>query len=360
MTAVVLPYPIPYSCPTTGSALTLNGGMLCSAGNATRYPIRSGVAIFRNRPPTETEDDTRRLLLLNELAPTIGWREALYEVHRGESDAVRYVTDEDRAAYLDLLPIRSSSRLLEVGTSLGQFTPMLAQRAAHVCGLEVVEEQARFTYHRCHQMGRTNVAIACGGEDCRLPYLNQAFDGVILNLVLEWCGARATDESHAILQRRMLSEVSRVLTPGGFAFISTKNRYGLRLLLGKRDRHANDLRFGNALPRWLMFTLLSMSRKGRPSGLLWSRRELIGMLEGAGFDRIESFWAAPDMRFPDRYIPDDAASVRAARREGGFRQENGRLLGAMMKFVPSYLVRHLAHGHVFLVYKAATTVGKVL
>lgn len=308
--------------------------------------------MFLRGSSVETAEERSRLLLLNELAAKSGYLEALQQVHGHNSATVRYATNESRAAFLDLLPLEATSRILEIGTSLGQFTPLLAARVAHVCGLEVVEEQARFTYQRCLQLGRTNVAIACGGEDCRLPYADRSFDGVVLNLVFEWCGARAIEESHGELQRRMLREIHRVLAPGGFAFVSTKNRYGLRLLLGKRDGHARDLRFGNALPRRIMFALLRAAGMGRPTGMLWSYRQLVGMLGAAGFARVDSFWAAPDMRYPDRYIPANSAAVRAARREGGFRQENGRLLSRMMGWVPAPLVRHLAHGHVVLAFKA--------
>jgi len=140
--------------------------------------------------------------------------------------------------------------VLEIGCSLGQCTSILAKRAAEVWAIDVVRGQAEFTLVRCRQEGSSNVHVAAGGEDGRLPYRDGCFDVVILNLVLEWCGSRSS-EDHVVVQRRMLAEIARVLRPGGCAWISTKNRFAMRLLLGGRDEHMSGMRFGSALPGWL-------------------------------------------------------------------------------------------------------------
>ena len=56
-----------------------------------------------------------------------------------------------------------------------------------------------------------NVSIAIGGDDCLLPYDTENFDTVILNLVLEWCGSRPSNEKPEDLQGRLLAEMFRVL-----------------------------------------------------------------------------------------------------------------------------------------------------
>src|SRR2546421_11300747 len=53
-------------------------------------------------------------------------------------------------------------------------------------------------------------------------------------------------------QHRMLSEICRVLKPCGIVQLNTKNGFSYRLIIGGRDEHCHGMRFGSALPRWLL------------------------------------------------------------------------------------------------------------
>ena len=53
---------------------------------------------------------------------------------------------------------------------------------------------------------------------------------------------------------------------GGWFYLTTKNRYGWNYLLGKPDEHTFGWRFGQALPRWLIATLMKWRGKPRISG----------------------------------------------------------------------------------------------
>jgi SAM-dependent methyltransferase len=341
-----------YRCPLTGLHL-----MECDEGLATtegeqRYRIRRGVPIFLRFPPAEDEAVRRKLDRLNDLAAAAGWRTALDEIYGTEPDLLRYVTDPRRLKLLDLLPLDGAQRILEIGPGFGQFTAALADRVAQVYALEVFQGQAEFALQRAQQSGAANVAVACGGDNCDLPYLDEAFDGVVLNLVLEWCGSRCTSRSLLASQQQMLCEISRVLRPGGFVFVATKNRYSLHYLLGKRDEHMWDMRFGSALPRPLTSWLCRRRGHSRSRGYLHSHNSLARLLMAAGFDRLQPYWAVPEMRYPDRYIPADGASVRAVRREGGLTQGTHRMTRLLMPWVPARWVRHVTPGLVFLARKS--------
>jgi hypothetical protein len=75
------------------------------------------------------------------------------------------------------------------------------------------------------------------------------------------------------------------------------------------------------------------------------------MIQSAGFNHIQPYWAAPEMRFPDRYVPLDVASVSQARREG-LRQGAFRSTDRLMRFVPAGWVKHLTQGLVFVATKS--------
>src|SRR5205823_4221943 len=141
--------------------------------------------------------------------------------------------------------------------------------------------------------------------------------------VLEWCGSREPGDAEA-LQRRLLGEIRRVLRAGGVVFLSTKNRYALRYLLGGTDEHMHNIRFGSALPRALGRLVLALRGKPRAGGRLYSWGRLRRLLHDSGLEVVNSFWAAPEMRYPARLIATSARAVRATRREGGFAQGESR------------------------------------
>lgn len=315
-------------------------------------PAAGEIPNFLRFASVEDAEGVARLALLNERARAGGWRQALEATYQ-DAEFVRYVTQPDRAAFLDLLPIDASSEVLEIGPGLGQFTALMARRARSVHALEVVPGQAEFALTRCRQQGLTNVELAVGGDDCRLPYRDQAFDLVVLNLVFEWCGSRLENEPHEVAQKRLLSEMARVLKPGGALYLTTKNRYAMRLLRGGRDEHQFDLRFGSALPRALSARLLRRRGHRRAMGMLYSHDRLAAMLREAGLTTLRSYWAAPEMRYPTHYIATDAQSVRAARAKPGLVQASGRLANWLTSLVPARWVRHVIPGLAFLALKPA-------
>lgn len=340
-----------YVCPRTHAPLSLDGDTLHTTDGNAAYPIQSGIPRFLRFEPAENEQTRAQLERLNRLARENGWQSALRVVYGDDASFIRYVTEVERASFIDLLPLTRESDVLEIGPGLGQFTTLLARQARSVCALEVVPGQAEFAAERCRQEGITNVHVAVGGDDCRLPYADAAFDVVVLNLVFEWCASRCSGEMPTNVQRRLLDEICRVLKPGGSLYLATKNRFALRFLIGKPDEHCHGVRFGSALPRWFARLLMRLKGHARPLGMLYSHAGLKAMLRDAGFDRTDSFWAAPEMRFPTHYVPTDVVSIRKARREAGFVQGEMRSTRLLMPFIPASFVKHFTPGLTFVATK---------
>lgn len=331
--------------------LHLDGATLRTAAGDCVYAMPAGIPQFLRFQSAESEQTTAKLERLNQLARDSGWRSALDGVYGKGTEFVRYVTEVERASFIDLLPLTPNSDVLEIGPGLGQFTALLARRARSVCALEVVAGQAEFAAERCRQDGITNVQLAVGGDDCRLPYQNECFDMVVLNLVFEWCASRCLDESITNVQRRLLDEIFRVLKVDGSLYLATKNRFALRFLIGKPDEHCYDIPFGSALPRSLTQYLVRRRGYARSAGFLYSYKALQAILRDAGFERVDSFWAAPEMRFPTCYVPTDPASIREARRRPDFVQGESRSARLLMPLIPASLVKHVTPGLVFLASK---------
>lgn len=346
-----------YACPRTRAPLQLKDGKLVSGNGGTSYPLRNGIPNVLRHEPVEDDEALRRLHRLNALATRHDWRRALEDMCDGNPLGLRYVTDPARLRSLDALSLARSDVALEVGCSLGQFTATIAKRVKALYGLEVVQGQAEFCVERCRQEGCTNVSIACGGDDCHLPYRERTFDVAILNLVLEWCGSRNPEVALRASQMRILTEAFRVLRPGGRIFILTKNRFALRLLTGGRDEHAFEMRFGSALPRFLLRLLLRLRGKSGPQGLLHSHNGLKRMLLKTGFSQIISYWAAPEMRYPAAVVPTTVGSIRQARRQPGLVQSESRRIRLLMRFVPALFVKHVSPGLLFVATKPRETRG---
>ena len=274
---------------------------------------------------------------LTELAREIRWREALSR----QFGTAEYLTDEKRAIFLDLLSIEGA-HVLEIGPGFGQFTDKIAKRATRLQALEVDPEQADFVREKLRQEGISNATVTTGGDDCTLPYGDDSFDFVIVNLVFEWCATRL-DEPHETGQLRLLREIARVLRPGGRVYVATKNRFAVRYLIGKPDEHFHNMRFGSALPR----TLAARLHRRRARGHLYSWRGLRLLLAECGLQVEQSWWAAPEMRFPEAMVRVDSASVREARRQG-VNQGQGRAERFLLSLVPAPLVKHFAPGLSFL------------
>jgi SAM-dependent methyltransferase len=348
----------PYACPRTGAPLLPAADRLEDAAGTVAYPLRDGIPQFLRFPPIETPQGSAQLDRLNELAGNVGWQDALQTLYASDPALLRYITDVDRSKFLRLLPLRPDSRVLEVGPGLGQITSVLAPRVGSVCALEVVPGQAQFVQQRCRQQGLTNVHVAVGGDDCRLPYADESFDLIVLNLVFEWCASRCESEDPESVQRRLLSELARVLKAGGSLYLATKNRFALRYLIGKPDEHVHNMRFGNALPRWLTRLLLRLRGSGRAPGLLHSYGALADMLRTAGFTRLQPYWATPEIRYPTEYVPIDASAIRAARSRRDFEQGESRSTRALMPRVPASWVKYVMPGLTFLATKAEPDSGR--
>lgn len=340
-----------YVCPRTRSRLSDRGVSLYCDICDHHYRLMEGIPVFLAGKPVEDHETHKQLSELNEIAKKKNWKDALRDVYGAESNIFKYVTNHERLIFLDLLELNKDSVVLEIGSGLGQFTSFIADYAKQVYGLEVVAGQAQFASERCRQLGKDNVKFACGGDDCRLPYPDQSMDIVIMNLVFEWCSTRNPDESSAEGQKRMLAEVFRVLNPGGSVFLSTKNRFALGYILGRRDEHSYGMPFGNALPRWMHNLLLRLKGHKRPQGLLHSHDSLQSILCNAGFDRLQSYWANPEMRFPKHYIPTDRASIRSARESKNFSYGNMRSRRLLMPLIPDRMIKHLMPGLTFIGYK---------
>jgi ubiquinone/menaquinone biosynthesis C-methylase UbiE len=293
-----------------------------------------------------------RLKQLNRLADEAGWLPAIQRTFANEPGLINYVTNERRLKLLEILPLGPETDVLEIGPGMGQFTVGIARKAKTVHALEISPGQAEFVEKRCRQEGLENVNVSVGGAQCVLPFPDASFDTVVMNLVLEWCAEESGEANAVSAQNRMLREICRVLRPGGCAFISTKNRYALRYLIGMPDEHLYGIPFGSALPRAVQQMALRLNGHAKARGRLHSYRPLSEMIDAAGFGQTKWLIAAPDIRYPTAFVDTDGQSVAAAR-SSGMEFGDSKRSRILLSIVPAGLVKYLAQGLTVLAFKTA-------
>ena len=164
--------------------------------------------------------------------------------------------------------------------------------------------------------------------------------------VSRWCRrkprARRSEWPH-----QLSVESFRFLKPHNFFNWMRKFRFAYRLLLGGRDEHTHNLRFGSALPRPLLKLALGVTGKGPPPGHLHSYGALFRFLQNVGFSSIESFWAVPEMRFPEHLVQTSPEAIRQLRNQR-IRQGDSRSSALLMGATPAFLVKYFAPGLFFI------------
>ncbi|MCI4347269.1 MAG: class I SAM-dependent methyltransferase [Thermoplasmata archaeon] len=169
-------------------------------------------------------------------------------------------------------------RVLEVGPGGGRLTPILTERFPVYVGVDV-------TIEFLHRLSRlADFADGFVAADVHhLPFIDSAFSAAVVIRVYNFL----VDPSRA------LSELWRVLAPGGYLFLSY---HPLRSLATLQDLFRHALEKPNLAGP-------TPSVEGRTPPELPSRRSFAATLATSGFERVEEFvTGVEDYRFT-RWIP---------------------------------------------------------
>jgi SAM-dependent methyltransferase len=118
-------------------------------------------------------------------------------------------------------PALRGKRVLEIGLGYGTLGQILAGHAARYVGVDIAAGPAAMVRDRLARAGRGTRGTAMRGSALALPFTDGAFDAVYAIGCLHHTGDLG----------RAVSEVHRVLAPGGRATVTLYNRRSLRLLI---------------------------------------------------------------------------------------------------------------------------------
>ena len=130
------------------------------------------------------------------------------------------------ARYLDELPVEGR-QVLEIGLGFGTVGQILAQRGACYHGADIAAGPVAMMRDRLRWIGGTDDADATQASALELPWPDETFDVVVSIGCLHHTGDLP----------RAVSEVHRVLVPGGLAFVMLYNAHSFRqLVVVNRER----------------------------------------------------------------------------------------------------------------------------
>ncbi|HKY39626.1 MAG TPA: class I SAM-dependent methyltransferase [Polyangiaceae bacterium] len=163
------------------------------------------------------------------------------------------------------------ARVLDVGAGVGSCSTEAALRGALPVALEPGSGWRELARDRLKEVGRGGSVVAATGES--MPFRSASFDVVVSLMVLE----------HVTSPERVISEVFRVLKPGGTFYLACEN------YLGFREPH-----YGVAwlplMPKRLGAAYLRL--RGRPTEYLYdsityvTRPGVTRLLERSGFSLL--------------------------------------------------------------------------
>ena len=118
-----------------------------------------------------------------------------------------------------LPPPGSAGRVLEIGLGYGTLGQALASRGLDYSGLDIAEGPVEMMRHRLASIGRPELAPqVTAGSALEIPHPDASFDSLYTIGCLHHTGDLP----------RAVSEVRRVLVPGGRAVVMLYNRHSLR------------------------------------------------------------------------------------------------------------------------------------
>jgi ubiquinone/menaquinone biosynthesis C-methylase UbiE len=158
---------------------------------------------------------TEKRIIEKHFSDTAGiWKSSIYK-HKNSQGVFEYFDKQYRFDYVvNMIPKvkQSGSRALDMGCGAGQLIPILKTIGYDPYGMDISEEMIKLSKDRCSN-NYINAHLETG--DCeKLQYPDNYFDVYIAMGVIEYMDS----------DRPMLSEIKRVLKPGGIAIVTLRNK----------------------------------------------------------------------------------------------------------------------------------------
>jgi ubiquinone/menaquinone biosynthesis C-methylase UbiE len=182
-----------------------------------------------------------------------------------------------RASALLSFPIMDDlhgQKWLDAGCGTGLLSAILSDRGGWILGLDASPEMIQIAAEtsNAHSSVPARKMLACQGRAECLPLCENTFDGVLCSSVIEYL-----EEANCCL-----SELYRVLKPGGRLIISVPNRVSMIRTVLKLCASLTARCFGAAWPGYMKYSRLE-----------YTKDEFVGLAKKNNFRLLDFRWFTP-------------------------------------------------------------------
>ena len=299
-----------YKCLSCGSPLQEAAEHVSCPACGKQWPVRDGVPRFFEPAYYwgEVPKDEAAAFLGD--VRSRGWRSAVEHRFADDADMRIGLLDWQRASWLPLLALPADAVALDIGSGYGAITHAMSRGVGTLYSVEAIPERLEFTRFRLEQEQLSNVQLV-QASGLQLPFVDEMFDLIVVNGVLEWVGEWSRDGSPREVQQRFLRDINRLLRPGGVLIIGIENRFGYQFLRGGLDH--SGLAYTSLMPHWMATAYLKLRRFRHRRSVVNERREYRtyiytqqgyrDLLEDCQFPKPEFYWADPGYNQPFDLVP---------------------------------------------------------
>lgn len=135
-------------------------------------------------------------------------------IHEQVSPVLKYFRRRKVEAALELGKFRKGDRILEIGSNVGQFTTLLAERGFSMTGIDLSDKSVEIAKKNAQMLNLNIDYFTLDTEDLQL-FQNQTFDGTVSFSTLRYVPNI----------KKALQEIFRVTKKGGAIVIDFPNRH---------------------------------------------------------------------------------------------------------------------------------------
>lgn len=240
-----------------------------------------GKVVIEEIGVSENTEMTQEEKKLEEIVSTYKECEYNQQIAREKNWAILFPLSHMRGNIIEWLPIKKGDRVLEIGSSYGALTGILADKSGAVTCLESSANANKINAKR--NRDREGIRICQGEYKNLISTLTEKYDWIIMvgafEAAKELLGEKDSWNSLLNMVRDLLSEKGKVV-------LASDNRLGLRYFAGCRERCEGKYFKG------IEGYDKDADRK------TFSAPELEKMLCGAGLKEVTFYYPYPDYTFP--------------------------------------------------------------
>ena len=243
-----------------------------------RYPLRDGIVSFNESDRYYGELPRHEMQELLALAEGSGWKDAATSyLQTRNPELIKTIMDPRRTSWRSLLDLSGQETVLDFGCGLGGASALLAEQASQVVSLDGCYDRIRFLSIRKKQDDLHNIHLICNGTPHRLPFADQSFDLIILNMVFPYLYVTLPRHDPAAADQIIMTEIVRTLKHGGRLYLSIRNGRSLHQLRSRFSSRDDFVYHGYAYYKRL--------------------------LAGCSIDRVHGYWLIPNYKYPEHFVP---------------------------------------------------------